>query len=573
VNKLLTVKDLLNIKAIEGVKLVAGHAGVNNQISIVNIIENPDVFDWLSSNELILSTGYIFKDSVELQNRVIQELAENNCAGLVIKMKRYFNKLPQNMIDLADKLGFPLLELPFEYRLSQVIAIINEKTNADYDTWNRRSLDLHNALFKIALEGGGIEQITDELSETIHNPVLILDRDWNLLYYKEHKDTTMPLKEIIPLVKNKPMFPTEFTDKIPKYISEFKKSIKRTYHHNGQEFKCRIMPVAVSNYVYGYIVVFQTVRKLVEFDYLALENVSTILTLDRIKAREIEEVKLKIKQDFFDVILSGNHISTEMINTLSDLHGMQEKYAYYCVLVHIEPNDPDIYSNMVIRKYELEHVAKKCVHLISGMSDSANGEITCYYRHQQIIILVGKHENKPPVTKVEAKGFAQEIYELLTQQVKDMTFHIGIGGQYKTIHLLYKSHFEAQEAMRLLQRFEYNRIISHFEDFSSYHFLDSNINPAEMERFFLKTLGTVFEQDRTGGTSFIPTLEYYFKYNHNVTEASKAMFIHRNTFIYRIEKMKEMLHTDFKDADELFQIELALKLYRLLNKGERNGWT
>ena len=563
---MLTVNDLLHIKAIEGIKLAAGHTGMTNQISIVNIIENPDVFDWLSPNELILSTGYIFKDSAELQDRVIQELAESNCAGLVIKMKRYFDKLPQNMIDLADKLGFPLLELPFQYTLSQVIAIINEKTNAGYDSLNRRSLDLHNALFKIALEGGGIEQITAELSATIHNPVVILDRDWNLLCYKEHAEAITPLEQIIPLVISKPVFGADFTDRIPNYMSEIKRSIKRSYFHNGQEFKCRIMPVAVSSFVYGFIVVFQTVRKLVEFDYLAMENVSTILALDRIKAREIEEVKLKIRQDFFDVLLSGNPISAKMIDTLSDMHGLQEKYAYYCLRIQMEAKDPESYSNLVVHKYELEHIAKKCVQLINETSASANGEVTCYYRNHQIVVLVGRSENKAPITKNEAKSYAQEIYDKLHQVQKDISFFIGIGGQYKTIHLLYKSFFEAQEVLRLQQRLKYNRILSHYEDFAVYHFLDSNVNTVEMEHFFQKTLGAVAEHDHLFGTSFMSTLEYYFKYNHNISEAAKAMFIHRNTFIYRIDKTKELLHTDLKDADELLQIQLALKLYRLLNK-------
>jgi len=563
---MLTVKDLLNIKAISGIKIAAGQTGINNQISIVNIIENPDVFDWLSPNELILSTGYIFKDSAELQNRVIQELAESNCAGLVVKMKRYFDKLPQNMIDLANKLGFPLLELPFQYTLSQVIAIINEKTKAGYDSLNRRSLDLHNALFKIALEGGGIEQITAELSATIHNPVVILDRDWSLLYYKEHNDATIPLEQIIPLEINKPVFDADFTDRIPNYISEIKRSIKRSYFHNGQEFKCRIMPVAVSSFVYGFIVVFQTVRKLVEFDYLALENVSTILALDRIKAREIEEIKLKIRQDLFDVLLSGNPISAKMIDTLSDMHGLKEKYAYYCLLIHMEATDIENYSNMVIHKYELEHIAKKCVQRIHELPAPDNGEVTCYYRNQQIVILVGRNENKAPLTKNEVKSYAQEIYDELHQRHRDVGFFIGVGGQYKTIHMLYKSFFEAQEVLRLQQRLKYNRIISHYEDFAVYHFLDANVNTAEMERFFQKTLGAVAEHDHLFGTSFMSTLEYYFKYNHNISEAAKAMYIHRNTFIYRIDKTKELLHSDLKDADELLQIQLALKLYRLMNR-------
>ncbi|KKO52461.1 PucR family transcriptional regulator [Paenibacillus sp. DMB20] len=564
---MLTVKDILNIKAIEGIKLVAGAAGLDNQISIVNIIENPDVFDWLTSNELLLSTGYIFKDSEELQNKIIQELVENNCAGLCIKIKRYFDKVPRNMIDLADKHGLPILELPFEYTLSRVIAIINEKTNADYDAMNRRSLDLHNALFKIALEGGGIEQISAELADTIHNPVLILDRDWNLLGYTDHKDNEAPLRQMLPLVRNRPVFPAEFTEAIPKYISEIKKSIKRTYRYRDQAFKCRIMPVAVSNHVYGYIVVFQTIRILGEFDYMALEHVSTILALDRIKAKEIEAVKLKIKQDFFDDLLSGNFTSVETLHSLSDLHGLKVKYVYYCMVVHIEADKLEDYTDIVYRKYELEHIAKKCVGLIYGQSHKANGELTCYYRNQQIIILIGRNEEKPPIAVSETKTFAQELLELLSMEMREVRFMMGIGSQYKTLPSLHRSFFEAQEAMRLMQRFNDNRTISHFEDYSVYHFLDSNIKPVEMEAFFHKVLGVVHNHDQTANTRFISTLEYYFMYNQNITEAAKAMFIHRNTFIYRIDKIKELLGTDLKNADELFQIQLALNLYRLMVKG------
>lgn len=564
---MLTIRDILQIKAIEGIKLVAGEAGIDHQISIVNIIENPDVFDWLASNELLLSTGYIFKDSEELQNRVIHELAANNCAGLCIKMKRYFDRIPQNMIDMADKYGLPLLELPFEYTLSKVIAIINEKTNADYDALNRRSLDLHNALFKIPLEGGGIEQISAELADIVHNPILILDRDWNLLCYTDHPDNKTPLHEFMPLQKNRPIFPSEFTEAIPTYVSEIKKSIQRDYDYKNQTFKCRIMPISVSSHVYGYIVIFQTVRKLTEVDNLALEHGSTILALDRMKAKELEEVKLKIRHDFFDDLLSGNITSTETLHSQSDLHGLNINYTYYCMVVHIEPTLLDNYKDIVYRKYELEHMVKKCVNLIHGLSSKANGELTCYYRSQQIIILVGKNEHKPPVTVHETKAFANELVELLTREMKKTQFLIGIGSQYKMFSSLHRSFFEAQEAMRLMQRFKDIRIISHFEDYAVYHFLDSNIKPAEMEEFFHNTLGVIHHHDQTFNTSFISTLEYYFMHNQNVTEAAKAMFIHRNTFIYRIDKIKELLNSSLKNADELFQIQLALTLYRLLNKG------
>ncbi|WP_312112180.1 PucR family transcriptional regulator [Brevibacillus reuszeri] len=563
---MLTIKDLLQIKSIDGIKIIAGEQGIDNVVSIVNIMENPDAFDWLSSNELLLSTGYIFKDNEELQNKIIKELAEINCSGLCIKMHRYFDQIPQNMIDHANRYGLPLLALPFEYTLSKVIAIINEKASGRYDLLNRKTLDMHNALFRIALEGGGIDRISSELAETIGNPLLILDRDWNLLHYTEIKQNPVPLKSCLTLAKNRPVFTREFTESIPINISQIKKSIKRIYHGKDQEVKCRVLPVAVANYIYGYIVVWQTVRELNEFDYIVLEQASTIMALDRIKAREIEEVKLKIRQDFFDDLLTGKITSSDSIQTLCDLHGLNSTYMYYCAVITIEPVELENLEDIVDRKYELDRIAKKCVDIVYDYANKAHGEITCFYRNNRIIILVGQNEHKPPTSVSEAKQFATELRMTLQEKIKKTTFYMGIGRQYKTITSLHKSFSEAHEAIRLMQKFDSKGNVSHFDDYSVYHFLDSNIKDIELEDFFLKQLGTIYEHDHSFGTSFMSTLENYFAYNQNVSEAAKAMFIHRNTFIYRIDKIKELLNMDLKNSEELLQIQLALKIGKLLHK-------
>lgn len=203
---MLTIKDLLEIKALEGIKIVAGEQGIHNKISLVNIIENPDAFDWLTPNELLLTTGYIFQDDEELQNKIIQELSKVNCAGLVIKMRRYLQKTPQNMIDIANQYGLPLLELPYNYILSKVISIINEKASGRYDLLNRKSLDMHNTLFKVALEGGGIESISSKLAETINNPIIFLDQDWNLLHFTDLDVNPVPLAYGIDLKKSSDFF-------------------------------------------------------------------------------------------------------------------------------------------------------------------------------------------------------------------------------------------------------------------------------------------------------------------------------------------------------------------------------
>ncbi|MFD0826711.1 PucR family transcriptional regulator [Neobacillus sp. M.A.Huq-85] len=562
---MLTVEDLLQIKSIEGIKIVAGEKGLKNPISIVNIMENPDTFDWLTSNELLLSTGYIFKDDVELQNRIIKELAEINCSGLCIKMKRYFDKIPQNMIDLANEYGFPLLELPFKYTLSQVISIFNEKASGRYDLMNRQSLDIHNKLFRIELEGGGMEKLASELVHTLNNPILFLDRDWNLLHFVDLEENILPLKANLRLEKNWPVFSKDFTDTIPEKIKEFKKAIKRIYYTNDSEVKCQVVPVAVSNYIYGYIVVWQTVRELSPFDYVVLESASTILALERIKAKEIEEVKLKIRQDFFDDLLTGKISSIDSIQTLCDLHGLKSDYKYYCIVIDAEPIKSIEDDDMITKKYRLENIAKKSVHLIYDASNKVNGKISCFYRNNRIITLVGKKEYKPSSTIDEAKKFSNHIYEILNKEVSNASFSIGIGSQYKTITTLYKSFSEANEAIRMMKQFGGSLRVSHFDDYSIYHFLSSNIKTSELEGFFMKSIGKIYDHDKEHGTSYLTTLESYFNNNQNLSETAKAMFIHRNTLIYRIEKIKEILSTDLKNPEEILQFQLSLKIYRLLN--------
>lgn len=562
---LLTVQDLLEIKAIDGLKIVAGEKGINNQISIVNIIENPDAFDWLSPNELLLSTGYIFKDNEELQNKIIKELSEINCAGLVVKMKRYFDKLPQNMIDEANKYGLPLLELPMGYTLSRVISIINEKASGRYDLLNRKTLDMHNLFFRITLEGGGIEKISSMLSGTINNPIIIVDKNWSLLHYTEHAENNILLKESLDLTTDKPIFNKEFIDSIPPNLSEMKKSIKRSYCLEGKNIICRVLPIAVSQDIYGYIVIWQTVRDLTEFDYIILQQASTILALERIKEKEIKEVKLKIRQDFYDDLLSGKITSPETLQTLCDLHGLNPNYSYYCLVINIEANEVEKFEDMILGKYKMDNIAQSCVEIVYEMSYKSIGEITCFYRNNRIIILVGQNEDRAPISVSEAKQYATDLHEKLVNRLQK-SFLIGIGQQYRSISSLYKSFSEANEMIRLMQQMNEKNEVSHFEDYSVYHLLDSNINSSELEDFFQKCLGKIYEHDKLHATSYLSTLENYFYNNQNVSETSKAMFLHRNTLIYRIEKIKEILNTDLKSSEELLRIQIALKIFRILNK-------
>ena len=66
--------------------------------------------------------------------------------------------------------------------------------------------------------------------------------------------------------------------------------------------------------------------------------------------------------------------------------------------------------------------------------------------------------------------------------------------------------------------------------------------------------------DKVQNTEYIKTLQTYLEHNLNTVQSAKALFIHRSTFLYRLERIRSILETDLEDADELFYLNLSLRL-------------
>ena len=62
------------------------------------------------------------------------------------------------------------------------------------------------------------------------------------------------------------------------------------------------------------------------------------------------------------------------------------------------------------------------------------------------------------------------------------------------------------------------------------------------------------EHDAHAGSEYIKTLYQYLLCGRNISATSEALFIHRNTLLYRIERIKEIIDVDFDDHSLLFHI-------------------
>lgn len=121
-----TVEQALNIQFIERCQLVAGLRGINRTIRSVSIMDTPET-TWLKRGDLLLTTGFVFKDDTNTQIKLIQEMAKRECAGLAIKVKRFFPSTPEAMILEANRLNFPLIEIPYDLALSDILLFVTRE--------------------------------------------------------------------------------------------------------------------------------------------------------------------------------------------------------------------------------------------------------------------------------------------------------------------------------------------------------------------------------------------------------------------------------------------------------------
>ena len=69
--------------------------------------------------------------------------------------------------------------------------------------------------------------------------------------------------------------------------------------------------------------------------------------------------------------------------------------------------------------------------------------------------------------------------------------------------------------------------------------------------------------DEEHHTDYYHTLKLYVKNHLNAVQTAKQLFIHRSTFLYRMEKMKEIANLDLDDFDTLLYVMMTFRMMEL----------
>jgi len=216
----------------------------------------------------------------------------------------------------------------------------------------------------------------------------------------------------------------------------------------------------------------------------------------------------------------------------------------------------------------LQKLKNNVLKAIQGLFKNSPQEIVSYTGGGRFVILKTIDlKDSDQILRENIFKISACIKDIIIQKM-GLRVSVGIGEYHQGINGLRKSFKEATLALILGTKLERAGDIYHIDNLGIGTLL-SKI-PDETQQDFMKH--TIHSKRNIGrkeiNKTLLRTLKSYFDHNLSISKTAKSIFIHRNTLLYRLRKVKEITGLDPKNFDDAVQLRIALKM-RVYQSGKK----
>lgn len=527
----LPVGEVLGMTALADARLVAGRAGLDRVVQRLNVMEVPDILAWVKSSELLLTTGYPLRNTPQSLARLVVDLDRRGLAALAIKLGRYLDELPADMLEEADRLGFPIIllhgDVAFDDILNQVLTEILNRQAAEL----ARSEEVHRALLQIVLDGGGLREVTDEVADLLDVAVLATDADGRGLASSGATGDVAALGE----------------------SGEFGPGGLRSPDSYGAHGRYAVVPVVAGGHDHGRLAAYSTKGDLDESAVHTLERAATVAALVITKQQAVTAVESKYRADFLRDVLAGRAGSEDRIIA----HGASLGW---------DLNRP---VTVLVAETDPEHRGRR------GEGDER--------ATQDRLVAAWSFALRRRDAKAAVAGFSHEVVGVLGAPVSDAdlaravrdatagfadpgaqrTFSTGVSRVVTSPGGLSEAYDQAIKSVRVGRQLNGAASVAHFDQLGVYRLLSLVPETAELHAFVRESLGDLAVGDDPETADLRHTLQVLLETNLNVAESARRLHFHYNTLRYRIGKLERILGPFTEDAHLRLNLSLALHDLRM----------
>ena len=188
-------------------------------------------------------------------------------------------------------------------------------------------------------------------------------------------------------------------------------------------------------------------------------------------------------------------------------------------------------------------------------------------KSKDYVISVGEHDIvlvkdvKPGTDMKEIEKIATNISDTLSSEFYTKV-NIGISTIVENLKDLARAYKEAQIALEVGKVFETEKNIISYENLGIGRLIYQL--PTTLCEMFLQEVfkrGSLESLDR----ETLMTIQCFFENNLNVSETSRKLFVHRNTLVYRLEKIRKITGLDLREFEHAITFKVALMVKKYLS--------
>lgn len=544
-----TVKELLTLEEFQDAEYIGTKQSLAKNIKGITVIDSPDISLWLKGGETILTSFFPVKDlSDEEMKDWMHKLADKKISALIVKLREEFKSIPEPVLAVCKERNIPIISLPTAVPFIDIIYKVTRKIfNQDVEKLEYFR-EIHLRFTELSIQNVSDEVIIQTLESLIGNPVTIYnelfkviattDSEVELFYESDKFQVEENIKNtIFPIYRRFVIYP------------------------KLQDRECEqiMIPITTVNQTKVMLVISAIHSGFSDFDFIAIENAATALSLNLAKKIAISEVEKKYKNEIIDDLLSGDikdeaDIAERADNIKFDLNSRSA-----VVVFTLKFNDKRVTSVSRERYYNI---------LINNIDYYLKNAIV-RERFNQVIVIWPVHSGQSNKKKEmnSIKRSLSYVINKFESAVSDARVYTGIGTIADTVHDLPKSHKEAQEVLDVNEMsYDYNPILS-FEELGIYRLLyqfkhDNN----KLKEFIPQSLQRLLDYNKSNREQLIETLEMYLQCQQNVSRSADRLYVHYKTVSYRLDKIKEITQMDYEDANEMLSVQVGLRILEIMRK-------
>lgn len=526
-NMVFTLENFINDCGFSGIRLLTCKDKLDSPVVGVNVIDNPDVTQWVKPGEMVLTTGYFFANDLNLQTNVIMNLKAAGCSALCIKLKRFFPDDPEILIQTAEKAGLPVVSIPVEYTFSEITKKIHEQLDNSQVRKIQQEQILFDSLLNAFQSDNPLETSLKLLSNFLSLSLFIVDSQLQCLSFflrpedRELLSATDTLLLKAPDLKKNPI-PIDAVSQRTVTILSREQHVTLIPFPNQVHFLCILK----------------------EAKELPMPLVQRAMKFFLFPKERLQKTPINLSEyyrDFFRILLSGDKKKKTAVNQICEYYGYPHCKAQLCILFSLRPKEDSC---------QLQAPIVFLKEILHNRSVKPSSYFLAPYQRQICLFLLSDGEDCYQTAFQCVDDFQKKYYS---------SFVAGISQVIQGDREIIKTYEQAAFLLTLADIFP-SRSSFFFKDYVLFWHV-KELSAENKYKIYQDTVKPLVDYDAENNSCLVDTLVQYFDARFNASLAAKQLYVHRNTFLKRMQKIGELVSFDQDNINSLLSLYYGICIY------------